>query len=99
MKNSKCDICGKIDLPTHVRSSGLGAFSMAYCEVCLPMGAEINIFNDEELEDIREGFFCTYCRTTDRYLDSHTKKPIPIIRNSDKKEYITRSEYIKDNRK
>lgn len=35
-----CECCGKSDQPCGVAASPLGAFSCAYCRVCLAMGAE-----------------------------------------------------------
>lgn len=39
MAGNTCDVCGAVG-ETHVRASGMGAISFAYCPSCLTCGAE-----------------------------------------------------------
>ena len=97
MAGKVCDVCGKDDLPTSVRSSGLGAFSFAYCGICSSMGAEPKGFVEGTIENIggiekvHKGLLLTYYDIeTDSYIDVREGK-IPIT-YKDGSEVKTRSE-------
>jgi len=99
MAGKYCDVCGKDDLPTGVRSSALGPMSFAFCDICLVMGAEPNYWVEalieccDGLKNVNTKMLLTYYdRETDSYIDKREGN-IPIILK-DGTEFKTRSEFI-----
>jgi hypothetical protein len=93
-KDKKCDVCGHTEFYTGVCSSALGAMSLAWCDICLAMGAEMRPIL-EGIGDIRKDFsVCYYDPLKDSYIDFHTKEVVPITLK-DGTELKTRTEFVK----
>lgn len=92
MTKSTCDVCGKSDRPTTVACSGLGAFSLAYCDVCRAIYAEPNFAVETVGEEVCD--ICTvYDHERDCYLVPATNEPCPI-ELKDGTKFDTRSEFV-----
>lgn len=65
----KCDCCGHTDLLAGVASSGLGAFSIMWCQICLAMGAEPRFAVDFIRESNPHFRFRTFDVEKDCYVD------------------------------
>lgn len=89
---SKCDCCGNSDRPTTVRCCSFGAFSMAYCDVCEPMYAELKTFA-EYFKGPRGSHCCTYDPDSDKYYLGLSGKHQPI-ELKDGTVFDTRSEFV-----
>lgn len=95
--DNRCECCGHTDLPAGVASSGLGAASFFWCQICLLLGAEPKwviegFFGEIPTTNIVEGFLY-YEPEDDTYRDPRTGEivMIPLV---DGTEVKTRSEMI-----
>jgi len=101
MSGLVCDVCGKKDIPTNVRSSSLGAASFSYCQICDAMGAEpvfvlesIVGIDGCDLDKVSNRVCLTYYdRLKDTYIDM--REGLQNIELTDGRKFETRSELVK----
>lgn len=97
-----CDVCGQKDFYAGVASSSLGAFSNAFCTICLQMGAETEgmvratVECCGGLDKVSKHAGLTYFdKEKDSYIDFRTGEIIPVV-FKDGTEFKTRSECVKE---
>lgn len=99
MAGKICDCCNKSDMVVFVHSSGLGAWSFAYCYVCDSMGAEPKFIVDATVETLglknisKKCLLTHYDSLTDSYKD--IREGDLIINFKDGTRLKTRKEAIK----
>ena len=85
-KDKTCDVCGHSELYVGVACSGLGAFSCAWCSLCIPMAAEMKFMIEGTVEscggidgvspDVPLNYFD---KERDAYINYRTNEIVPII--------------------
>ena len=98
----RCDICGHSDeFYAGVASSSLGAFSCAWCQICLAMRAEMTSMVEGTVElcggidGVHERVsLIIYDSSIDSYVNFRTKEIIPITLKNGGNEFKTRKEFI-----
>lgn len=95
-----CECCGQGDHLSGVASSGVGAFSILWCSVCIAMGAEPKWALEAvgEPGEVMEGVYIGYWGLKgthyfdgESYRDYNTNEIAPI-RFNDGREFTTRGE-------
>jgi len=97
-KEQKCDVCGHSEYYKGVASSGLGPMSLAFCEVCLGMGAEPKFMIQNTIEGCGgvenvAARLVYYDREKDSYMDSKTDLVVPML-GLNHKSFLTRSDWL-----
>lgn len=99
-KDRTCEVCGNSEFYAGVASSGLAPMSLAWCFLCLNMGAEMEflVLSTVEccggIEHVHEkAGLVYYDRQKESYIDYRSKEVIPI-KTVDGKQFSTRTEYM-----
>jgi len=97
-KDGICEVCGGSDFIAGVASSGLGACSFCFCQVCLAMGAEPKIWVEAAveccsgIENMHKDVALIYFEN-DQYFDFRTKEAVSIVLKDGTK-FQKQSEYL-----
>lgn len=91
MLDSRCECCGNADRPVRVGSSGIGPVSLAWCDICLVVGAEPRWATDAV--EPPEGVVVVYDAPSDRYVN-YPSGTVSPVRFNDGREFQTRAEVV-----
>ena len=99
-KDKTCDVCGHNEFYAGVACSGLGAFSCAFCQICIGMAAEMifmiegTIESCNGIENVHVDMPLIYFdKEKDSYIDYRNKEAV-TIKTTTGKEFEKRSDYI-----